>query len=304
MSSTSRYTCPRCGYSAPYRCSLILHLRRKTACQPLTSLPESDAVSDDDLSALLGELEAGQGRNSRTRTNGTTFSCTDCGRAFNFRASLSRHKKSCPSRLQVLQEREDPIIALQKRCEYLQEEMKHLRERPHIMTTTTNNYNDLSTVNNNNQNIAHVHVNALGREDLSGITPELVDTCIRRTTKGLVELMEKIHFDTTASNQNLRASLLSPEQVEYFDGGTWKYGPRNRVVRQVVDTSHLIMSERYDDNQQGLRSTMSRAMYEFVDRWMNKMTRSNAQVYVDVMSEVYCSILNRTRDVVTSTEIA
>jgi len=172
------------------------------------------------------------------------------------------------------------------------------------MTTTTNNYNDLSTVNNNNQNIAHVHVNALGREDLSGITPELVDTCIRRTTKGLVELMEKIHFDTTASNQNLRASLLSPEQVEYFDGGTWKYGPRNRVVRQVVDTSHLIMSERYDDNQQGLRSTMSRAMYEFVDRWMNKMTRSNAQVYVDVMSEVYCSILNRTRDVVTSTEIA
>jgi hypothetical protein len=41
---------------------------------------------------------------------------------------------------------------------------------------------------------------------------------------------------------------------------------------------------------------MSHAMYEFIDRWMNKMTKSNAQIYLDVMSEVYCSILNRTRE--------
>jgi hypothetical protein len=108
--------------------------------------------------------------------------------------------------------------------------------------------------------------------------------------------MEKIHFDTGASNQNLRASLQHPEQVEYHDGDSWKYGPKSRVIRQVVDSSHMLMSNRYDDSQQDLRKSMSHAMYEFIDRWMNKMTKSNAQIYLDVMSEVYCSILNRTRE--------
>lgn len=251
-------------------------------------------VSDEDMAGLLKDMEDEQGRNIRTRTNGKTFSCDACGRCFNFQASLSRHRKSCPCCRDG--KKEDPITALQKQCNDLQEEMRHLRDRPQVMTTNTYNHNnnDFTTTVNN---AAHVHINALGKEDLSGISPELVDNCIRRTTRGLVELMEKIHFDTSASNQNLRASLSFPEQVEYFDGGGWKYGPRNRVVRQIVDSSHMIMSERYDDSHQALRNTMSRAMYDFVERWMNKMTRSNAQVYLDVMSEVYCSILNRTREI-------
>jgi DNA-binding protein YbaB len=223
--------------------------------------------------------------------DGTTFSCDSCGRVFNFKASLSRHKKSCDAGVfPVLpvryEERDDDAIkSLQKRCDDLQTQMEHIRERP----TMTNTY-----INSNNNKVT---INALGREDLTGITPELVETCIRRTTKGLAELMEKIHFDTSESNHNLRASLQHPEQVEYHDGGDWKYGPKNRVVRQVVDSSHSIVRDHYDDNQQVLRNTVSNAMYDFIDRWMNKMTRSTAQVYMDVMSEVYCTILNRTRDI-------
>jgi len=253
----------------------------------------SISVTDDIIQNLRNDLESEttHGINSRTRLDGTTFKCDTCGRAFNFKGSLSRHRKNCDATVHARQcaDENDPIKALQRRCDELQEQVEHIRERP----TTNNTYNN--TVNANNNRITNI--NALGQEDLTGITPELVDSCIRRTTKGLVELMKKIHFDTSESNHNLRASLHHPEQVEYHDGGDWKYGPKNRVVRQVVDSSHSIMRDHYDDNQQVLRNTVSNAMYDFIDRWMNKMTRSTAQVYMDVMSEVYCTILNRTRDI-------
>jgi len=242
---------------------------------------------ESEMVRLKTDLESLHGCKSKTRTDNTAFSCDACGKLFNFRASLCTHRKSCTKN-----EINDDMryTELQKRFDSLQEQVEDLRQRP-ITTNTTTNYSDNRVVNNTN-----VQINALGHEDLTGITPQLLDTCIRRTTKGLVELMEKIHFDTGASNQNLRASLQHPEQVEYHDGDSWKYGPKSRVIRQVVDSSHILMSNRYDDSQQDLRKSMSHAMYEFIDRWMNKMTKSNAQIYLDVMSEVYCSILNRTRE--------
>ena len=293
------YTCPRCGYNTPHRYYMISHLRRKNPCR-LNSNQRNDEMSlicidhekkkrqDEMMRSLLSELESSKGFNVRTRVSETTFACDSCNKVFNFRASLTRHRKTCHNHAE---EEDARIQALQRRCDMLQEQMEDLRQRPaSTNTTNNNNISDNSTTNNN------IQINALGREDLSQITPQLVDTCIKRTTKGLVELMEKIHFDTNASNQNIRASLQHPEQVEYHDGDSWKYGPRNRVVRQVVDSSHLIMSNRYDDSHQGLRNSMSNAMFDFIDRWMQKMTRSNAQVYVDVMSEVYCAILNRSRE--------
>jgi len=330
------YACPRCKYNTDHRYSLLQHLRRKKPCVLVLAKAgdssDSNAVTsttadadfaisvDAEVAQLKNDLESAHGSKSRTRTDGTAFTCSTCGKHFNFRAALSKHRnKACggccsnrgeefhtPPEAGALtmitstkrdamprcQTEEDARIEeLQKRFDVLQGQMEDMRRRP---ITTTTNYNDNRVVNNNHN--TNVQINALGHEDLTGITPQLLDMCIRRTTKGLVELMEKIHFDTGApNNQNLRASLQHPEQVEYHDGDSWKYGPKNRVIRQVVDSSHLLMSSRYDDSQQDLRKSMSHAMYEFIDRWMNKMTKSNAQVYVDVMSEVYCSILNRTR---------
>ena len=295
------YRCPRCGYNTPHRQSLLQHLRRKKPCLlPGASLSDNERLDiDAQTQRIYHDLEKLKGSKSRTRVDGTAFVCNTCGQRFNFRASLSRHCKSCASSSSALvteqkqrQQRnaddDARIQDLQRGYVLLKNEIEDLRRRP---VCTTNNYNNgHSTINNN------VQINALGHEDLTHITPQLVDTCIRRTTKGLVELMEKIHFDSGTCNHNVRASLTHPEQVEYHDGDSWKFAPRNRIVRQVVDSSHHIMSNRYDDNQQELRSSMSHAMYEFVDRWMNKMTKTNAQVYVDVMSEAYCAILNRSRE--------
>ena len=294
------YTCPKCKYTTQNRNALLIHLKKKKPCYRTKS---SNDVNDEDVAAeyLISELERKKGSKERTCTNNASIvSCEQCGQKFNHRSTLSRHKKThcgtkcnhddcndCNSttRTNIINDSES-IRELRQRCKELQMQIELLNNRPTISTT----YN---SVNNNNNNI---YINALGKEDLTCITPQMVDAYIRKTTKGLVELTEKIHFDTVESNCNLRAKLLYPEHVEFYDGQNWKYGPKNRVVREVVDASHNIMSNRYDENYQHIHSSMSSAMSDFVDRWMRKMSKTNAQLYLDVMAEVYSCILNRTRE--------
>ena len=289
--ATTGYSCPKCKYTTRNRHTLLLHLLRKKPCYT-HGTTETDDGADAAALRLLSELKSACGTKQRTRDDGTKFICGQCHRRFNFRSTLSRHQKACCQNDDGHSKKEqDSIHALQKRCDDLQRQMEDLRQRPVTTNTTTHN------TNNQNGTVNNIQINALGNEDLASITPQIVDTCIRKTTKGLVELTEKIHFDTEVSNQNLRASLLYPDHVEFHDGFGWRYGPKNRIVRQVVDASHMIMSNRYDESYDDLRTSMSSALFAFVDSWMRKMTKSNAQVYVDVMAEVYCSILNRTRDV-------
>jgi len=291
MNDSQACECPRCGYSTPYRHSLLAHFRRKKPCPHPPHRNDADRDTIDEVIAL-DLFNENQYRNSRTQES--ALACDGCCRKFSFRSALSRHRRLCTGGghhhacTQVVGSADAARVSeLQKRCDELEKQMEDIRKRP-MSTTNSNN-------NNSYNNSYNVQINALGNEDLTRITPELIDTCIRRTTKGLVELMEKIHFDTDVpSNHNLRASLQHPDHIRYHDGEGWVYGPRNRVVRDVVNSSHNIMSNRYDDSQQEMRKSMSNAMYEFVDRWMNKMTKSNAQMYVDVMSEMYCALLNKT----------
>jgi len=39
---------------------------------------------------------------------------------------------------------------------------------------------------------------------------------------------------------------------------------------------------------------MSHAMFDYVERWMQKMQRTNHALYADVIADVYVLILNKT----------
>ena len=262
------YSCPRCDYVTSRKSSLSSHLKRKRPC----TLPRSQASCANSL--------------QQTQEPTGDFECGICYARFKFRSNLSRHKRTAHGGAMIVQhdtnQEDDRITNLQQEVERLREEV---RRRPSTTTTNTNITNNNNTIN----------VNALGREDIGCLTPELITRCIKRTSKGLADLVEKIHFDAT-TNRNIRATLQHPGHVEYFDGDRWKVGPRNRVMRQVVDSSHNIMSDHYDNNAQDVRNSMTISLFTFVHNWMQKMTRSNARAYADAMDEVYCCVLNRTRD--------
>lgn len=289
------YSCPRCEYTTDRRSNYLSHLRRKTPCytggniskvQPASSSEDSNNDGVDFPVMASTHPLCFRGQQDRSCPTTFPFVCETCGERFRHRSNLSRHKShrhpvSPPNMLEQ-----------GERIQNLETELSTLREhiRDHPSTTHNNNNN-----NNTHNNSINININAFGRENTSNLSPELLTRCIKRTTKGLVELVEKLHFDEI-SNRNLRATLQHPEQVEYYDGTNWKYAPRGRVMRQVVDSGHSIMSEHYDNNSENIRKSMTISLYDFVQGWMKKMDRTNASTYADAMNEVYCCVLNRTRE--------
>lgn len=205
-----------------------------------------------------------------------------CEAVFKHKSSLSRHKAHVHPPGSVHAQ------AQEMRLRNMENEIENLRQELHNRPVSS------YCNTNNNQNNVNININSFGKEDTSCLTPELITQCIKRTTKGLVELIERLHFDKD-TNRNLRATLQHPEHVEYYNGQKWNYAPRNRVMREVVDSGHSIMSEHYESED--LRKSMTISLYNFVDGWMKKMDRSNAATYADAMNEVYCCVLNRTREI-------
>ena len=150
------------------------------------------------------------------------------------------------------------------------------------------------TVNINQNNTNVVNINAFGREDTSGITQQVMDQCLRRTNIGLVDLVKRIHFDNVA-NHNVKASIEHPQIVEFHDGSEWKYDQQKRVLQQIVDSGHRMMSDHFDDHTDRLKTEMSNALFHYVCDWLRKMEKSNHAVYVDVMEKVFVLILNHSR---------
>lgn len=74
------YICKRCNYETKYKHCLIRHLQSQTPCKTSIQCTARDV--------LIAELQEKQYKES---ANG----CTHCGRLFNNKSSLYRHKKQC-----------------------------------------------------------------------------------------------------------------------------------------------------------------------------------------------------------------
>jgi hypothetical protein len=170
---------------------------------------------------------------------------------------------------------------LKKQVEELKKRVDEISERK--------NYN--FTINNNQNTI---NINAFGREDTSGISQQVMDQCLRRTNVGLVDLVKHIHFDN-ASNHNVKASIEHPNIVEFHDGNEWKYDLQKKVLRQIIDSGHRMMSDHFDDHTDRLKTEMSNALFHYVCDWLRKMEKSNHAAYVDVMERVFVLVLNQSR---------
>jgi hypothetical protein len=178
----------------------------------------------------------------------------------------------------------DQLEELRQKMREQETEIQRLQQRQ------TNNTTQINTVNNNNTQI----INAFGSEDLSNITDAMMETFVRRTNKGLVELVEKIHYGNEC-NRNLRATTDFPELVEFNDGNEWQYGRRNMITNKLVDKTHEMMQEHFDDHNSSYKNKLSMSMFDYVNRWMKNMEKTNHALYADVMADVYVLILNKTR---------
>jgi hypothetical protein len=270
----------------------LAHLAKKKRCEDKSEnsvngndpRPPLNAITTG-VSPTLSQDQVGGGRkmNKRTKQDGTAFSC-ECGSFFNQKCNFYRHRKTC---LRVLNHgvnsANDEMNELRKELTNMREEMQKIKNAPSSSTTNSNNS---ITINNN------IQINGLGKEDVSGISEHMLDTCIRRTSLGLIELVKNIHFDN-ACNRNVRAKMDNKEYIEYHNGDEWNYDVKGPVLKTIVDNGHRMMSEHFDDHTDRLKKHMSHAMFDYACDWLRKMEKHNISAYTEVMEKVFVLIVNQ-----------
>jgi hypothetical protein len=216
--------------------------------------------------------------------------CANCGDQFSRAWSLRRHIAICGSiptqRPSISQ------IELEQRVQELTRRVNELSSSSNATTVV----NATTTVNNNsiNNNNNSVTINAFGSESLAHITPEFIDRCVRRTNKGIVELIEKIHFDPdTPGNSNVRATNVKLPLVKYNDGARWKWARKDNLLDAIVDRGHGMMQDHFDDNEDDIRD-MSDAMFDHIRKWMDCMQEKDKRTWENVITDIYVLILNAT----------
>lgn len=93
-----------------------------------------------------------------------------------------------------------------------------------------------------------VFVNNYGKETMSHITPEFLDQCIAQKRKGLVTLLDKIHFaPEVPENRNIKIISRKRDVMGTYQDGEWKRENKNSILHDLIDKGYKILYRHYID---------------------------------------------------------
>lgn len=265
------YTCARCGYATSVKGNLKKHFYRKTPCTP--------SLSEVDISHLRCMFEDVCDAIKR-------FQCRWCEKGFSSSQGRYQHQQHhCMHRPK------------ERSCSTIKEELETLRT---MVTQLTNQGLTSSTTNTNcnntTQNIQVNVVNAFGKEDTSHLTQPFLDRCVRRTNQGIIDLLEKLHFDpqTSGRNANVRCCNKKLPLCETNDGTRWKYARKETVLNEMIDKGHTILQEHLDDNHDAIQQANSASLYEHIMAFYGKLADKDKNTWEQLLTDAYILILNHT----------
>lgn len=264
------FVCERCGYVGGNKQCLVRHLQRKKLCPP----EHSNVPTEQLLHKILVPWSE----------TGNNIKCTFCNRPFQARSNMYRHQKVCKKR---------PFGSstegeLREELDKMQEEIRQLKS---CQTHTQNQTNIQNQNNIQTQNI--LVVNAFGKEDMSHLTDAFKSQCIRRTDKGFVELLEKIHFDPSKpENKNLQISNIKLPFIRTFDGNRWTYQEKDDILNNLMEKGQTILSEHYDEHEDVIKQNLSNSMVEHIHTWMELIEIKDKDAQEKLLRKIYLLILN------------
>lgn len=177
-----------------------------------------------------------------------SYVCIDCCKTFSTKSNLSKHTKSrCKGVANSLQcpycnvmyssyatkSRHVKTCKEKKVSESV--EMLHVTNQTSTQLQTNIRANTVNQMNIGTQNVT-IHINAFGKEDLSHITDEYKDMCIRAINGAGVKMMvHKTHFDTNMpQNNNVKVKSSKQQQMQIWDNHRWAIRDSNETADAMM----------------------------------------------------------------------
>lgn len=284
------HACDRCGQQFTRRDYLVKHLSRKSPCE--------ERYDSAHTIAELRDIAASGGKRK-------TEECPCCGKMFVSMESLRYHRReNC-----CCMTADDPVALVG--LALVQEQLEHVRQQvlslsslvqpPQVKLNPQNPQGlDTDKVVNNTHNThhntyhnthtsnSHIVLNDFGQETRAHMQPTFLHQCVKRRDKGLLELLEKLHFSQDAqSNRNVKCTSVKRREVMVHEDGMWRYKQKDRVARTMVDNGHDIMQEHFEDNEDILREEVSPTMFDAIQGWLDTVRKDDKRTVKALLIDVY-----------------
>ena len=186
------------------------------------------------------------------------YKCEYCDKFFCTPQSKCKHKKTCPKKTEQ-QSWKSVAEDLQKQIEELNKKLEENSKQqlvPHTNNNTTNNIQ--------NQQINNIVViNNFGNETMPQFTTEFLNYCIMNPTKGVTNIVEKIHFnEDLPENNNLRHKSVKNKTMEKYTDCRWHECDASNTLDELIKKGWKILSQYYSDMVNDPQWSGDERMYE------------------------------------------
>lgn len=296
------YHCRRCGYETDKKKDFKKHLYRKIPCVA----NEAD-LTKEDFRGLYPEF---------FEIKVKKYQCEFCRKHFSTSQTKYIHKRICPvknGRIQDIHTAQatarattqaisqtttpsvDSIPEPSTEIEKLRTEMHILQER---MDRLQNPSHATPVVTQNQNQCVNIQINAFGKETTAHLTEPFLTRCVKRTNLGLIQLLERLHYDPHVK-ENATVRILNkklPLAEVRDERGEWTYARKDKTLANMMDRGQEILQEHFDDNQEEIRESLSETMYDYIVKWFEKMEDKDKEVLEDVLTDIYVLVLNKSRE--------
>ena len=248
------YQCPRCHYETFHKGNLLNHFNKKKPCSPIYStitqrvlkqqIKQKNAfklkeeINNNTIETQNFEVKTRiQQENTQNNNNNENkkFECKYCLKILSRKDNLNRHLKSCKTKKELENSKDEQI-------RLLQEEILRLKDQK-CYNKITNNYYTQNTQNNNFKQ--EIKINAFREENTDYLTPEYIMGIAKRGMYyAIPKLIEKIYFNENhPENQNVKITNEKSKYGEIFDGTRFIKCAKNLIVKDMICVSIDIIDE-------------------------------------------------------------
>ena len=95
-------------------------------------------------------------------------------------------------------------------------------------------------------NTININLNNFGKESLEHISDEFLDKCIKKLNKGMVDLLENIHYNKNVpENNNIRIKSIKQNLLEKYQEGEWIECDKNNTLDELIRKGFKILYQHY-----------------------------------------------------------
>jgi hypothetical protein len=135
-----------------------------------------------------------------------------------------------------------------------------------------------------------VNIRPFGREDYSHIPLAFLDDCVRKTSKGVTDLLEAVYLKP--ENKNISIPSRKKRIARVFNGSRWVFADLDLVIQQLIDDTYNRLEERFTAGEFRMREYNSRAVNSFHEAMMSKTHGIKAPFVAQLKTHVYFLLLN------------